>query len=321
MPRVLLTDHPWPDTTLERDLLARAGLQLVCGPATAAEPQEITRLAAETDPVAILTCWAPVPAAAIVAPSDLRIVARLGVGLDNIDVAAATARGAWVSNVPDYCVEEVADHAVALMLGQFRGVVRLDREVRRDGWRNPIIRLRRISSLCVGLIGFGRIGQATAVRLRSFGCRLLAHSRSNRDAGGLAVPVPLSVIQAEADVIVLQAPLTAETAGMVDRAFLRGCARRPLLINVGRGGLVDNEALLEALDEGWIGGAALDVIAGEPNPPAAVLAREDIIVTPHVAYLSEESLLELRRRACEDVIRAVAGEAPANPCNVPSVNR
>lgn len=315
--RVLLTDFPWGEVTVERKILDEAGLELTVGSATAGSEGEIEALVRTADPAAILTCWAPVSARAIAAPTMLRIVARLGIGLDNIAVDHATARGAWVTNVPDYCVEEVATHAVALVLGHFRGVVQLDRAVRRVGWHNPSTSLRRISNLCIGLVGFGRIGQATAIKLRAFGCRVIAGSRSNRALAGVAEAVDLPTLMAQADAIILQLPLTPETANLVNEDFLRGCRRKPLIVNVGRGGLIDNEALIRALDAGWIAGAALDVIAGEPNPPAALLDREDVIVTPHVAYLSKESLVELRRRACEDVVRAMAGQRPLAARNEP----
>lgn len=315
--RVLLTDFPWGEVTVERKILEAAGLELIVGSAMAASEGDIEALVRTADPTAILTCWAPVSARAIAAPTTLRIVARLGIGLDNIAIEHATARGAWVTNVPDYCVEEVADHAVALVLAHFRGVVQLDRAVRRVGWHNPSTTLRRISNLCIGLIGFGRIGQATAMKLRAFGCRVIASSRSNRALAGVAEAVDLPTLMAQADAIILQLPLTPGTMNLVNEDFLRGCRRKPLIVNVGRGGLIDNDALIRALDAGWIAGAALDVIAGEPNPPAALLGREDVIVTPHVAYLSKESLDELRRRACEDVVRAMAGQRPLEARNEP----
>jgi len=319
--RVLLTDHPWPDLELEAQILGAAGLELVAGPSVAQDEVRIESRVRDVDPAAILTCWAPVSAAAVAAPTSLRIIARLGIGLDNIAVEQATRRGAWVSNVPDYCSSEVADHSIALMLAHFRGVVALDRAVRSKGWHNPVLSGRRISSLCVALLGFGRIGRVTAARLRAFGCRVLAHSRSLKDAGDLAEVADLRTIQAHADVIMLQMPLTPQNTNMINEEFLGRCERRPLLINVGRGGLVDNDALIRALDKHQISAAALDVIAGEPNPPAALLERTDVILTPHIAYRSEESLHELRRRACEDVVRAMGGMAPLNACNMPHAVR
>lgn len=319
-PRVLLTDYPWPDCDVERDIVEAAGFDLVTGPREAAPAAEIARLAAANDPVAILTCWAPVSAEAIAAPTDLRIVARMGVGLDNIDIAAATARGAWVTNVPDYCVEEVSDHAIALTLAWLRGVVVLDREVKRGLWQPGGAKVARFRVLTVGLVGLGRIGRATARKLSGFGCRVIAADPSPHEPPPGVEIVSLEALRAEADVIVLHVPLLDATRHLVDDAFIAGCRKRPLLVNVSRGGLVDNDALLRGLDSGQLGGAALDVVEGEPSPPAALVGRPDVIVTPHVAFLSPVSLLELRRRSTEEVVRVLRGAPPHFPCNAPTID-
>ncbi|WP_375788616.1 NAD(P)-dependent oxidoreductase [Bradyrhizobium sp. Pha-3] len=315
--RVLLTDHPWPDLELERSVFRNAGLDLVAGPVEASSASQVEALARECDPAAIMTCWATISEAAVAAATDLKIVARLGVGLDNIAVSAATARGAWVTNVPDYCVEEVSTHAVALLLAHFRGIVALDREAKLLGWRPDSASLRRVSQLTVGVLGFGRIGRATARRLADLGCRVLVFDRAPAVDFPGAEPAGLEVIQEQADAVVLHLPLTDETRKIVDDAFIRGCRRKPLLVNVSRSGLIDHAALLRGLDAGLLGGAALDVVDGEPAPSAEILTRPDIIVTPHVAFLSDASLIELRRRACEEVVRVLRGELPHHGCNAP----
>ena len=156
MSTVVQTDHAWPDVEIERAVIERAGHRLVAGPAAAGAPAEIEDLVAAHDPSAIMTCWAEVSAAAIATPSELRIVQRLGVGLDNIAVDAATARGAWVANVPDYCVEEVSDHAVALIMGWLRGVVSLDRAVKAGRWDPSAAKLRRAATMTAGILGLGK---------------------------------------------------------------------------------------------------------------------------------------------------------------------
>ena len=317
--RVLLTDHPWPECDVERAIVEAAGFELVVGASEAAPAAEIARFVAEQDPVAILTCWAPVSARAISAPTDVRIVARMGVGLDNIDVAAATARAAWVTNVPDYCVEEVSDHALALILAWLRGVVVLDREVKSGFWQPGGAKVGRFRALTVGLIGLGRIGRATARKLGGFGCRILAVDPSPAEPPAGVEKVSPDVLRAEADVIVLHVPLVEATHHMVNDAFIAGCRRKPLLVNVSRGGLVDNEALVRGLDAGKLAGAALDVVEGEPEPPASIVRRPDVIVTPHVAFLSPVSLLELRRRSTEEVVRVLRGAPPHFPCNKPAI--
>lgn len=316
-PRVFLTDYPWPDCDIERGVIEAAGFDLVTGPREAAPASEIDRLAAAANPVAIMTCWAPVSATAIAAPDDLRIVARMGVGLDNIDVAAATARNAWVTNVPDYCVEEVSDHALALVLGWSRGIVALDREVKQGIWQPGGAKVARLRALTVGLVGLGRIGRVTARKLSGFGCRVIAADPSPHVPPEGVEIVTVDALCAEADVIVLHVPLLPSTQHLVNDAFIAKCGRKPLLVNVSRGGLVDNEALIRGLDSGQLGAAALDVVEGEPSPPAALVGRSDVIVTPHVAFLSPVSLIELRRRSSEEVVRVLRGDRPHFPCNSP----
>jgi D-3-phosphoglycerate dehydrogenase len=169
---------------------------------------------------------------------------------------------------PGLLVEEVSTHAVALLLAHFRGVVALDREDKRLSWRPEAASLRRVSELTVGVVGFGRIGRATAQRLAGLGCRVLVFDRVPvGDVPGVEQS-GLEAIQEQADAIVLHVPLTDETRELVDDAFIRGCRCRPLLVNVSRSGLVDHAALLRGLDAGLLGGAALDVVEGEPAPPA-----------------------------------------------------
>ncbi len=310
---------------IERDILAAAGFELHAGPGRAGSAREIEALVAAHDPVAIMTCWAEVSAEAVSIPTKLRVVARMGVGLDNIAVAAATARGSWVVNVPDYCVEEVSDHVVALLLAHWRGIAALDRESKQGRWEPAAASARRVRNMTIGIVGHGRIGSATARKLaRGFGCRVLVNSpRLVADPGPGREVAPgttvatLAQIQRNADAIVLHLPLTHATRHFVNAKFLADCARKPVLVNVSRGGLVDNEALVQALDSGQLSGAALDVVEGEPAPPANVIGRSDVIATPHIAFLSDASLAELRQRSSEDVVRVLRGEKPLHPCNAP----
>jgi D-3-phosphoglycerate dehydrogenase len=314
---VVLTDHAWPDVEVERRIVEAAGHRLVAPLASASEA-EVDDLVADAQPAAILTCWAPVSDRAIASAEPLRVVARMGVGLDNIGVAEATRRGIWVTNVPDYCVEEVSDHAVALALSWLRGVTALDREVRAGVWNPSAARLRRLSILTAGIVGYGRIGRRTAEKLAGLGMRVLAlRPRTAHPPAGAAEIVGLEELLAAADVLILHIPLTPETHHLVDAGFLAQMKSGSLLVNVSRGPVVDTTALLAALDGGPLGGAALDVVEGEPNPPAALLACSNVIVTPHVAFSSTLSILELRTRASEEVVRVLAGQAPHHACNQP----
>ncbi len=312
---VLLTDHPWPELDIEKSIIEGAGYRLVAGPEVAGSADEVEQLVTSCSPLAILTCWAPVSRKAIEMPPELKIVARLGVGLDNIDVEAATARGAWVTNVPDYCVQEVSDQALGFVLDHCRGISRLNAATKAGGWDSNSTGLLRTADQVVGILGYGRIGRETARKFTAMGCRVLAYDPYFSPDASVSSGSSMEEIQAECDVIIVHVPLLPETAGLVDAAFLSATRKKPLIVNVSRGPIVSNDALLEALEAGQIRGAALDVVDGEPNPPQAIIDHPRITVTPHVAYASNASMAELRRRACEDAVRVLTGERPEQPCN------
>ncbi len=316
---VFLTDYAWPDDSVERGIIESAGLRLVTGPASPASASSIEALVREHRPAGILTCWAPVSARAIEAAPDLKIVARLGVGLDNIAVEAATARNVPVTNVPDYCVEEVSDHAIGFALAWTRGLIQFDREVHAGRWVAADARLRRLASLTCGLIGYGRIGRATARKFAAFGCRVLAHDPFMTAGADGVEAVGLEDLFARSDIVVVHAPLTEGTHHLVNRERIALMANGSLLINVSRGAIVDTDAVIEALQSGRLAAAALDVIESEPAVPSALLDQPGAMLTPHVAFSSDASLLELRERAAQEVVRVLRGEPPRNPCNLRKV--
>ncbi|HKX42512.1 MAG TPA: C-terminal binding protein [Burkholderiaceae bacterium] len=315
---VLLTDYAWPDDAVERSVIEGAGLRLVAGPAAPAPASDIESLVREHQPAGILTCWAEVSAAAVAASKSLRIVARLGVGLDNIAVQAATAQGVWVTNVPDYCVEEVSDHAVGFALAWTRGLVQFDREVRAGRWAPASAKLRRLATLTCGIVGFGRIGRATARKLAAFGCRVLANDPHQSGEVSGVLCVDLDTLLARSDIVVVHAPLTDGTRHLINRERLALMPKGGLLINVSRGGVVDTDAVTQALQTGQLAAAALDVLESEPQVPEALLAQPGAMLTPHVAFSSDASLVELRRRAAEEVVRVVRGDVPREPRNTPA---
>jgi D-3-phosphoglycerate dehydrogenase / 2-oxoglutarate reductase len=316
MPNVLISDYPWPDVVIESAILAEAGLTLVAGPARASPAAVIEALCLEHDPVGIMSCWARLSGQAIANAPSLRHIARLGVGLDNIDVAAATAAGVLVTNLPDYCVEEVSDHAVALMMAWARGLIPMDREVKQGRWPPATVPLHRLRSLCVGIVGYGRIGRCAAAKLSAYGMRVLACGRGPiADPGPAVEAVTFDQLLAHSDAVLVCAPLTEATHHLFDdQAFAR---MRPgaFLVNVTRGAIVDSDALVRALERGQIAGAGLDVVEGEPDPPAALTGRADVIVTPHIAFSSPQSVTELRTRVSEEIVRVWRGEPPQQPCN------
>lgn len=315
-PTVLLTDYAWPDLTIEAGIIEGAGFRLVSGPAKAAVAEVIAGLAAEHRPAAIMTNWAPVSAAAIAASPPLRIVARLGVGLDNIAVAEATRRGIWVTNVPDYCIEEVSDHAVGMLLAWARELVRFDGEVKGGRWEPATARMRRVRDLTCGIIGLGRTGRRTAEKLRGFGVRLLGHARRADSVIDGIEAMELEELLSRSDVVIVHLPLTADTHHLLGRERIALMKPGALLVNVSRGAVIDTPALVEALESGRLGGAALDVLEDEPRVPAGLL-RPNVILTPHVAFSSDASLRELRSKASAEVVRVLRGERPIEARNQP----
>lgn len=317
-PTVLLTDYAWPDDSVERQIIEAAGMRLISGPADAAPTAHIEALCRELQPSGIMTCWAQVSDAAIEAARPLKIVARLGVGLDNIAVPTATRRGIWVTNVPDYCVEEVSDHAVAFALAWTRGLPVFDREVRAGRWSPGHAKLRRLSALTCGIVGFGRIGRATASKLSAFGCNLLAYKPSSGSPAPSVESVGLEELMSRSDIVIVHAPLNNSSRHLINRQRLSLMRPGGLLINVSRGGVVDTDAVIEALNEGRLSAAGLDVLESEPEVPSALLDQCGAMLTPHVAFSSDTSLLELRQRAAQEVVRVLRGDAPLEPRNNPA---
>ena len=315
-PAVLLTDYAWPDLLIETEIIEGAGFRLVSGPAKPAAAEAIAALAAEHQPAAIMTNWAPVSAAAIAASAPLRVVARLGVGLDNIAVDEATRRGIWVTNVPDYCIEEVSDHAVGMLLAWARGLVHFDREVKAARWEPASAKLRRVRDLTCGIIGLGRTGRRTAEKLRGFGVRTLGHARTAHAGIDGIETTTLEDLLRRADAVIVHVPLAADTRHLLGRERFALMKPGAFLINVSRGAVIDTNALVDALEGGRLAGAALDVLEDEPHVPPGLL-RPNVILTPHIAFSSDASLRDLRRKASEEVVRVLRGQQPLQARNEP----
>jgi D-3-phosphoglycerate dehydrogenase len=236
--------------------------------------------------------------------------------LDNIAVDQATRGGIWVTNVPDYCVEEVSDHAVGLALAWTRGLVSFDRDVQQGNWNPAGAALRRLGNLTVGIVGFGRIGRRTAQKLQAFNARLLAFDPYPANDAGVTFVV-LDELMRQADIVIVHAPLTPTTHHLIDQTRLDQLKPGSFLINVSRGGVVDTDAVIRALQSGQLSGAGLDVLEQEPQVPAELLQHPGVIITPHVAFSSDASLVELRQRASEEVVRVLLGEQPQQARNTP----
>jgi D-3-phosphoglycerate dehydrogenase len=274
----------------------------------------------------VLNCYVPIPSDVTRAMRGCRIIARYGIGLDTIDIDAATETGILVSNVPDYCIDEVSDHALALILALGRGVARLDRAVRDGSW-SPMdaAPLHRLRGRTLGLVGFGRIARALAEKASVLGLRVVAHDPFVPDEAVAAAgvePVDRATLLASADIVSLHVPLTDDTFHLIGETELASMRDSAVLVNTSRGGLVDLAALRSALGAGRLGGAALDVLEVEPPAPDdPLLARDDVIVTPHAGFYSEESVAELQRKATEQVIAALAGRLPPYAVNAEALGK
>lgn len=312
--RVLVTDYAWPSLDIERRILGDAGAELIV--AESGEADELVALAADAD--AILTNWKHVPPEALDAASRCLLVSRYGVGLDNIPVDHATELGILVTNVPDFCLEEVSDHAMALVLACARRVVMFARATKSGVWDIAAGRgLPRLAEQTIGLIGYGNTARALVPKARGFGLRVLAYTpRATPATGEVELTNDLDRVLAESDYISLHAPATRETSGLIGARELRLMKSTAYLINTSRGALIDEDALLRALEERWIAGAALDVLRQEP-PPAdhPLLALDNVIVTPHAAFYSETAIAELQAKAATNVASVLTGSLPHTVVN------
>ena len=314
--RILITDIAWPDLEIEKEVLAAVeGEVMVAGDGT---PEEIIALAPQAD--AILTCWKDVPAEALDIAPNCRVVSRYGIGLDNIPIGRATELGMLVTNVPDFCLEEVSDHVMALLLATARQLLPLARTPERSGWTRETPRpIPRIKGQTLGLIGFGNIARALVPKALGFGLRVVAYTprlRPEDAPPGVEVTNDLASLLAASDYVSIHCPLTEETAHFIDDATLAQMKPNALLINTSRGGLIDEGALVRALKEGRIAGAALDVT--DPEPPSGenpLLSLENVIVTPHAAFYSVAATAELARKAAENVVTVLRGEVPKTLVN------
>jgi D-3-phosphoglycerate dehydrogenase len=304
---VLLTDRPWPDARLEREILATVGAMLV--EPRDSSPEAIAELAPQADAIGV--CWAPLPGELLARCPRCRIVARFGVGLDNIPVDVATRLGIPVTYLPDYCVREVADHTLALVLALLRDVIGFDRSLKEGLYDPNRFVPRRFDELTLGLVGDGRIARAVAERAAGFGFNLIVTSRSSEKRRSAAKWVGLEELLQMADVVSLHLPLSIETRHLINRQRLALMKPTTYLVNTSRGGLIDSAALVEALDAGRLAGAGLDVFETEPPlPHDPVVMHPRIIATPHVAFRSAESLVELRTRGARQIADVLDGHIP-----------
>lgn len=321
--KAVMDTQDWDSIEIERSILAEVGCQVV--------PLEFTNddelIYAIHDADALLPRYVNIRRHHIRAMAHCKIIARSGIGVDIVDVEAATEHGIWVTNVPNYCEQEVADHALALILACARSIMPYHEGVKQGVWKwqmgKPILRL---SAATFGLIAFGKIGKLIWQRVKGFGCRGLVYDpyvpREAISAAG-ATPVGLDDLLQAADIVHVQSPLTPQTHHLIGPRELRLMKPTAILTNTARGPIVDDKALYQALAEGWIAAAAVDDLEEEPakirgwQPTNPLLQLPNCIVTPHTAWYSEQAVEEVKRISATEIARVLSGLKPLFPVNEP----
>jgi D-3-phosphoglycerate dehydrogenase len=312
---VAVADSVFPNLDVAREVVGSVGatLQLATDPS----PEAILRVATAAD--ALLVTYAKITGDMIGQMPRCRIISRFGIGVDNVDLDAATAAGIVVTKVPDYCIDEVSDHAMALLLALVRKIPSSNAQVHAGRWEmKAVVPIHRLRGRVLGLVGFGRIPQLVAPKAKAFGLRVIVYdpfvpadvlSRERVDQ------VSFDELLAQSDYISIHTPLLPETKNLFSTGAFSKMKPGAYLINTARGPIVDEQALARALDAGQLAGAALDVMPQEPPAGSPLLGRENVIITPHASFYSEESLLELQRKAAQEVADVLTGKAPKNPVN------
>jgi D-3-phosphoglycerate dehydrogenase / 2-oxoglutarate reductase len=313
-PLIAVTDSVFPSLDPAIAALKRVDPELRMAKSTAAD--DILAVARDAD--AILVTYAKLTGDLLRQLNRCRAIGRFGLGVDNIDVAAARECGITVTYVPDYCMREVSDHAMALLLGLARKVVLSNNLVQAGRWEMPaVVPIRRLEGQVLGLVGFGNIPRLVAPKAQAFGLKVITHDPfvpPNVIAKARVESVSFDDLLARSDFVSIHAPLLPETRGLLDHAAFAKMKRGACLINTARGPLVDEAALIAALDSGQLGAAALDVVATEPlAKDSPLIGRSNVILTPHTAFYSVEALEELQTKCASDVARVLSGEKPIYP--------
>jgi D-3-phosphoglycerate dehydrogenase / 2-oxoglutarate reductase len=311
--KVVITDYVWESLGVETEILDGLA-ELV--PLKTKTPDEFLPKSGDCDAL-LNTYVGPITADVMAQMPNCKIIARYGIGVDTIDLEAATKAGIIVTNNPTYCIEEVAEHAMALLLACARKVALYDRLVRAGKWEvTPGKPIFRMAGSTLGLIGFGHIGREVAARAQAFGMRVLFFDPAVAEGDGGAKKVELAELLKEADFVSLHPPLVPRTRKMINDDTLRQMKPTAYLINCARGPIVDTDALVRALDAKMIAGCALDTVDPEPLPnPHPLRGRENVILTPHAAWYSEKAMAGLQAGAPGEVRRVLTGQWPVNVVN------
>lgn len=317
MARIVVTDYTFPSLEIEQELIQSQGFELVGGQCKTVET--LIPLVAGAD--AVITQFAPINAQVIAAMEKARVIVRYGIGVDNVDLEAARQKGIPVCNVPDYCIDEVADHTLAFILAVTRQVVPNTLLIREGKWglATPLANLRTMRDQTVGVVGFGRIGREVAARVRAFKSRTLVFDpmvppEAIRAAG--CEPASLDELLAASDILTLHCPSTAQTKKLLNTDSIARMKPGSVVINLARGDLIDTAALVAALESGHIAAAALDVCDPEPIPADSPLrSLPQVITASHIASASPKSVKTLRETAAKLAVAALKGEKLPNIVN------
>lgn len=313
-PVIAVTDSVFPSLDPAKAALAR--LNPTYRMAKSASAEDILAVARDAD--ALLITYAKITREIIGQLTKCKAIGRFGLGVDNIDLPAAKEKGIAVNYVPDYCIREVSDHTMALLLSLIRKVPLSNKLVQAGRWEMPaVVPIRRIEGTVLGLIGFGHIPRLVAPKAQAFGIKVIAYdpfAKAELFKAANVESVDFDTLLQRSDYVSVHAPLMAQTRGMMNAAAFAKMKKGAYIVNTARGPLIDEPALIAALDAGQVGGAGLDVVATEPPAKdSPLLGRDNVIVSPHTAFYSIEALEELQSKCASDVARVLSGEKAVYP--------
>ncbi len=313
-PVIAVTDSVFP--TLDPAKAALARLNPTYRMSKSVNADDIVAVAKDAD--AVLVTYAKLTREVLSQFTRCKAIGRFGLGVDNIDLPTAKEKGIAVNYVPDYCIREVSDHAMALLLSLIRKVPLSNKLVQSGRWEMPaVVPIRRIEGTVLGLIGFGHSPRLVAPKAQAFGIKVIAHdpfAKPDVFKAANVASVDLDTLFHTSDYVSVHAPLLPATRGMMNAAAFAKMKKGAYLVNTARGPLIDEPALIAALDSGQIGGAGLDVVAAEPlAKDSPLLGRDNVIISPHTAFYSIEALNELQTKCATDVARVLSGEKAVYP--------
>lgn len=306
--KIIITDCDHPSVEIEKKILSEIEPELILK--TCRTEEDVIAVASDAD--GIINQYAPITRRVIESLKRCKVIARYGVGVDNIDVEAATEHHIIIANVPDYCVDEVSTHTMALILACARGIAFLDRKIKDKKWDFSLAKpLFRTQGKTLGLFGLGRIARMVAQKASGFGFKIIAYDPYISKINGGINLVEFSQLLTDSDFLSIHVPLTVETKHSFGENELKAMKKTAYLINTSRGPVINEKDLYIALKEKWIAGAALDVMEKEPPDwKDPLLKLENIMITPHISFYSEESYVELKTKVAESVRAVLKGELP-----------